>query len=249
MDGERGLCCAWTQCVVCGQESMWSSRSSGVRPAVRVLHRSIGSIGCYRFYIQGLTSKTSKLRSTIYDLCPCEMLPTAVRSRAQQQRISRQPAVRSIESLPFQRRRASLLVVRFKPELVADGTNEGLTVPIDCCQVSTYSIDETSFARNIHPMLQLLGFKPGSVPKNNEVSQAYQALLGATGLEGYSQATLDCRQELLGIAKSDIIGIKTGMMTDRQHAVTIPYHLVPGALAVLVEVNMIFYSHSHVTAG
>lgn len=130
---------------------------------------------------------------------------------------------------------------------------------------------------------QLLGFKAGSVPKNNEVSQAYQVrkaawncklpstthvciglhicvlarcmarwhlpsssfsfslpqelLQASSMLEGYSQATRDSRAELLDVAKADVIGSKSQSVAERQHSITVPYHLVPGALAVLVEVR------------
>jgi hypothetical protein len=48
---------------------------------------------------------------------------------------------------------------------------------------------------------------------------------------------LDSRAELLEIAKADIIGSKSQSVAERLHAITVPYHLVPGALAVLVEVG------------
>ena len=65
-----------------------------------------------------------------------------------------------------------------------------------------------------------------------------QELLQASDmLEGYSQATLDSRAELLDVAKADVIGSKSQSIAERQHSITVPYHLVPGALAVLVEVR------------
>jgi hypothetical protein len=84
---------------------------------------------------------------------------------------------------------------------------------------------------------QLLGFKAGSVPKNNEVSLAYEELAAGCSIEGFSQATLDSRKELLDIVKADIIGSKSMGAADRLQTVSIPYHLVPGALVVLAEVR------------
>ena len=84
---------------------------------------------------------------------------------------------------------------------------------------------------------QLLGFKPGSVPKNNEINAAYHDLLSSVSVEGYSQATLDSRAQLLEAAKADVLGIKNMPPQERHFSITVPYHLVPGALAVLVEVG------------
>ncbi|GAX79734.1 hypothetical protein CEUSTIGMA_g7175.t1 [Chlamydomonas eustigma] len=109
------------------------------------------------------------------------------------------------------------LVARFKPELSPESTNDGIAVSLEC--------------------QQLLGFKAGSVPKNNEVSLAYEELAVGCSIEGFSQATMDSREELLDIVKADIIGSKSSGAAERLHTMSIPYHLVPGALVVLVEVG------------
>jgi hypothetical protein len=85
-------------------------------------------------------------------------------------------------------------------------------------------------------LLQLLGLKAGESFKDSIVNQAYDQLILSQLEPGYSQTTVSSRAELLDIARGDIITSK-GRSKDRHDSITIPYDLLPGALALLAEVR------------
>lgn len=47
---------------------------------------------------------------------------------------------------------------------------------------------------------------------------------------------------VMKVAKADVIGSKSQATSERLHSITVPFHLVPGALAVLVEVRGVGYA-------
>eukprot|EP00195_Chlamydomonas_chlamydogama_P009511 CAMPEP_0202892288 /NCGR_PEP_ID=MMETSP1392-20130828/2032_1 /ASSEMBLY_ACC=CAM_ASM_000868 /TAXON_ID=225041 /ORGANISM="Chlamydomonas chlamydogama, Strain SAG 11-48b" /LENGTH=766 /DNA_ID=CAMNT_0049576185 /DNA_START=50 /DNA_END=2350 /DNA_ORIENTATION=+ len=117
---------------------------------------------------------------------------------------------------PYKRiqQRGDSHIARFQPDVTTE-VAEGLRLPLKC--------------------QQLLGLKPGETYQISSITKAYDDLIETPTEPGYSQATVEGRAELLDIARSEIIAGKS-QGPDRPY-VTIPYDLVPGALAVLAEVG------------
>jgi hypothetical protein len=86
-----------------------------------------------------------------------------------------------------------------------------------------------------HVPLQLLGLPAGERVKDSVINEAFDALAAAPLEEGYSADATAGRSELLEIAHRDLVNAKGRNVEHKE--VTIPYDLIPGALAILAEVG------------
>ncbi|KAF5834803.1 hypothetical protein DUNSADRAFT_8387 [Dunaliella salina] len=82
--------------------------------------------------------------------------------------------------------------------------------------------------------IELLGLNAGQTYKDSTINQRYDDLISTPMEAGYSQQTVDARGELLSSVLSDIICSKGKKM---EKDLVLPFRLIPGALAILAEVN------------
>ena len=93
------------------------------------------------------------------------------------------------------------------------------------------------------PALQLMGLKAGEMYRDSVINQVFDELMATPPEPGYSKQAVDSRNELLEIVRTDIITSKGRSKEAKE--VTIPYDLLPGALAVMAEVRSNACMHQH----
>jgi hypothetical protein len=84
-------------------------------------------------------------------------------------------------------------------------------------------------------LLQLLGLQGRRSYTDSEVSSAYDDLILAPMEEGYSEAVLAGRAELLNAAREQVIGLKG--KPNKDPTAVVPLAMLPSALVILVEVR------------
>lgn len=82
--------------------------------------------------------------------------------------------------------------------------------------------------------MQMLGLQGRRTYTDSEVNTAYDDLMRAPMEEGYSEAVLAGRRELLNAVREQVISLKGS--PNKEAAAVVPMALLPSALVILVEV-------------
>jgi hypothetical protein len=83
--------------------------------------------------------------------------------------------------------------------------------------------------------MQMLGLHGRRTYTDSEVNSAYDDLITASMEEGYSEAVLTGRRDLLNAVREQVISLKGN--PNKEAAAVIPMAMLPSALVILVEVR------------